>query len=169
MIFKHLSLIFFAQSNKSHLTYWHDLGMCNYRQGFDWWIYLLTTYTQDSELQEITAPLLISTIHKSPQHPLRLFPAYCVFNSRSLVMASNSGDPSASRAHIITVWRISRNWTGSPSLLNLPCRAQLNSLTHQSSTSLHLTALSSAGLGPSLYSLGRTQQKTPPPTAPLLL
>jgi hypothetical protein len=34
---------------------------------------LLTTYTYDSELQAITAPPLISTIHKSQQHPLSLF------------------------------------------------------------------------------------------------
>jgi hypothetical protein len=34
---------------------------------------LLTTYTQDSELEAITAPSLISTIHKSAQHPLSLF------------------------------------------------------------------------------------------------
>jgi hypothetical protein len=34
---------------------------------------VLTTYTRDSELQEITAPPLIFTIHKSPQHPLSLF------------------------------------------------------------------------------------------------
>jgi hypothetical protein len=33
---------------------------------------LLTTYTHDSELQAITAPPLISTIHKSPHHPLSL-------------------------------------------------------------------------------------------------
>jgi hypothetical protein len=33
---------------------------------------LLTTYTHDSELQAIAAPPLISTIHKSPQHPLSL-------------------------------------------------------------------------------------------------
>jgi hypothetical protein len=38
----------------------------------DWILNLLTTYTQDSELQAITAPPSISTIHKSPQHPLSL-------------------------------------------------------------------------------------------------
>jgi hypothetical protein len=36
------------------------------------WIYW-TTYTHDSELQAITAPSLISTILKSPRHPLSLF------------------------------------------------------------------------------------------------
>jgi hypothetical protein len=61
---------------------------------------LLTTYTHDSELQTITAPPLISTIHKSPQHPLSLFqPA--VFTSRSLATASNSGDLSGSRAQVL--------------------------------------------------------------------
>jgi hypothetical protein len=34
---------------------------------------LLTTYTHNLEVQVITVPLLISTIHKSPQHPLSLF------------------------------------------------------------------------------------------------
>jgi hypothetical protein len=34
---------------------------------------LLSTYTYSWELQAITAPLLISKIHKSPQHPLCLF------------------------------------------------------------------------------------------------
>jgi hypothetical protein len=34
---------------------------------------LLTTYTHDSELQAVTVPPQISTIHKSPQHPLSLF------------------------------------------------------------------------------------------------
>jgi hypothetical protein len=76
----------------------------------DWWMDLLTTYIHDSELQVIKAPLLISTIHESPQHPLSLFPACCV-NSRSLATASNSGDYSASCAHVFTVRRISRNRT----------------------------------------------------------
>jgi hypothetical protein len=44
---------------------------------------LLTAYTHDSELQAITTPLLISTIQKSPQHPLSLFQS-AVFTSRSL-------------------------------------------------------------------------------------
>jgi hypothetical protein len=34
---------------------------------------LLTSYTYESELQAITAPPLISTIHKPPQHSLSLF------------------------------------------------------------------------------------------------
>jgi hypothetical protein len=62
---------------------------------------LLTTYTHDSELQVITAPPLISTIHRSPHQPLGLFqPA--VFTSRSLATASNSGDSSASRAQVFS-------------------------------------------------------------------
>jgi hypothetical protein len=36
---------------------------------------LLTTYTHDPELQAITAPPLMSTVHKSPQQPLSLFQA----------------------------------------------------------------------------------------------
>jgi hypothetical protein len=72
------------------VTYWGD-----YRRGLDEGMDLLTIYTHDSELQTITAPPISSTIHKSPQHPLSLFPAYCVFTNCSLVTASNSGDPRA--------------------------------------------------------------------------
>jgi hypothetical protein len=45
----------------------------DYRRGMHWWMDLLATDTHDSDLQVITAPPLISTIHKSPQHPLSLF------------------------------------------------------------------------------------------------
>jgi hypothetical protein len=38
-----------------------------------WRMDFLTTYTHHSELQVITEPPLISTIHRSPQHPLSLF------------------------------------------------------------------------------------------------
>jgi hypothetical protein len=45
----------------------------DYRRGFDWWMDLLATHTHDSEIQAISAPPLMTTIHKSPQHPLSLF------------------------------------------------------------------------------------------------
>jgi hypothetical protein len=48
-------------------------SMCDYRRGLDKWMYLLTTHKRDLELQDITAPSLISTIHKSSQHPLSYF------------------------------------------------------------------------------------------------
>jgi hypothetical protein len=48
--------------------------------------------------------------------PATPFPAYCVFNSRSLATVSNSGDSSAFRAHVVTVRRISRNCTHSADL-----------------------------------------------------
>jgi hypothetical protein len=79
-----------------------------------------------SELLIITALPLISTLHKSTQHPLSLFqPA--VLTSRSLATVPNSGDSSASCAHV---------------LLSHPPRAEL------------LSVLLSAGLGSALYSLG---------------
>jgi hypothetical protein len=56
---------------------------------------LLTTYTHNSEPQAIT-------IHKSPQLPLSLFPTCCVFTSRSLAMAPNSGDSSVSRTQVLS-------------------------------------------------------------------
>jgi hypothetical protein len=67
--------------------------VCDYRRYMDWWIH--------SELQVIIALSLISTLYKSPQHLLSNFPACCVFTSRSLVTASNSGDSSASRAQVL--------------------------------------------------------------------
>jgi hypothetical protein len=65
---------------------------------------LLTTYTHDSELQAITAPPLISTICKSPQHTLSLFQS-AVFTNRSPAMASNRGDSSTSQTPV-------QNWRG---------------------------------------------------------
>jgi hypothetical protein len=75
---------------------------------------LFVTHTQDSEVQIITAPPLISTLYKSPQHPLSLFPTCCVFINRSLSTASDSGDSSAS--HAIRFH-----------LHSLPCRTQFSS------------------------------------------
>jgi hypothetical protein len=69
-------------------------------------MHLLITYTHHSELQVITALSLIFTIHKLQQHPLSLSSAWCIFISRSLATASNSGDFSVLRAH------------------RLPCRTQ---------------------------------------------
>jgi hypothetical protein len=47
----------------SRVTY-----MSDYRRGLDWWV-----DTHDSEIQAITAPPLIFTIHKFLQHQLSLF------------------------------------------------------------------------------------------------
>jgi hypothetical protein len=56
------------------LTLYYYLYVCDCRRGIGWWIDLLTTYTHHSELQVIIAQSLISTLHRSPQHPLSLFP-----------------------------------------------------------------------------------------------
>jgi hypothetical protein len=68
----------------------------------DWILDLLIIYTHDSELQAITAPPLISTIHKSPQQPLNLFRPARVFTSRFLATASNGGDFSPSRPQVLS-------------------------------------------------------------------
>jgi hypothetical protein len=62
--------------------------------------------------------------------PIKTLRACRVFNSCTLSAASNTGDTSSSRAHTVTLRRISRNWTLvdltiAPSLLSLPCRALL--------------------------------------------
>jgi hypothetical protein len=69
--------------------------VCDYIQGLDLWINLLTTNTYDSEIQAITAPPLTSTIHTTPQHPLSLFQPVA-FTRRFLVTASNNGYSSSS-------------------------------------------------------------------------
>jgi hypothetical protein len=74
------------------------------------WIHW-TLYTHHSELQVIRVLSLISTLYKTPQQPLRVFPACCVFNSRSLATTYNTEDLSASRVHFDAVRRTSRNWT----------------------------------------------------------
>jgi hypothetical protein len=48
----------------------------------------IVDHLHHSELQVITALSLISTLYKSSQHMLSLFPACCAFNSRSLATAS---------------------------------------------------------------------------------
>jgi hypothetical protein len=54
----------------------------------------------------ITAPPLISSLYESLLHPLSLFPARRVFNSRFLVTDVNSGHSSAFCAQILPVRRI---------------------------------------------------------------
>jgi hypothetical protein len=74
---------------------------CDYRRGLDgdsiYWPLI-----HDSELQVITALSLISTGHKSPQHPQNLLLAYCIFIGRSLATVSNNEDSSASRAQVLS-------------------------------------------------------------------
>jgi hypothetical protein len=75
-------------------------GDCRHR--LDWWMDLLTTYTHYLELEAFTAPSLICTIHKSLQHSLSLFAGCCFFISCSVVVASNSGDSSASCTRVLS-------------------------------------------------------------------
>jgi hypothetical protein len=64
------------------------------------WIYCLLIHTTRN-YKHLTTFSLISTIDKSPQHPLNLFPTSCLFINRSLATASNSGDSSASLAQVL--------------------------------------------------------------------
>jgi hypothetical protein len=66
----------------------------------DWWMDLLTIYTHHLKLQVITALLLISTIHNLLK--AKSSPAFSVFHSSSLTTASNRGNSSASRAHVLS-------------------------------------------------------------------
>jgi hypothetical protein len=71
---------------------------------------LLTPYTHHSELQAIIAQSLFP--HFTNYHNIGwAFSSLLCLNNRSLATASNNGDSSASRAHIVTVRRISRKWT----------------------------------------------------------
>jgi hypothetical protein len=46
-------------------AYCHIVCVCDYRQGLDWWMDLLTTYTHNPQLQAVTVAPPISTI---PNH-----------------------------------------------------------------------------------------------------
>jgi hypothetical protein len=90
---------------------------------------LLTVYKHHSELEAITTPPLISTIHKSPQHPLSPF-------------QPDVSSPGVPWQRLLTVeilhfhalrfylhslpWKTQVCLAVAPSLLNLPCRAQLS-------------------------------------------
>jgi hypothetical protein len=62
---------------------------------------LLTTSTHHSKLQVISA---VAILHTSPitTPPAKTFSACCVFTSRSLATASNSGDSSASLVQVLS-------------------------------------------------------------------
>jgi hypothetical protein len=66
-----------------------------------WLLDLLTIYIHHAELEVITALSIISTMRRSPQHSLSLFPACCVFTSRFLAPSSLSGDSSVSRTPVV--------------------------------------------------------------------
>jgi hypothetical protein len=80
---------------------WYDhtvTCMCDYRQGLDWWMDLLTTYTHDSELQVITSPTINLHSSQITTATAKPFPG---FISRSPATASNSAVSSASRAQVL--------------------------------------------------------------------
>jgi hypothetical protein len=84
-------------------------SMCDNRRGLDWWMDLLTTYTSNYSATANLHNSQITTEHFKP------FPACCVFTSRSLATAANSGDSSASRAHFLYSQPLLQNalWTES--------------------------------------------------------
>jgi hypothetical protein len=100
--------------------------MCNYRRSLDLWVDLLTTYTHDSEVRVITAPLLISTVHKSTQHPLSIF-------------QPTVSSPAVPWQRFLTVEIIQLHSLRS-SLHRLSCRTQLNSL-NQSQSQIHIATV----------------------------
>jgi hypothetical protein len=82
-------------------------------------------------------------------HTLQITAAFfqpAISNSRFIATASNNGDSSASRAHVVTIQPIYRNWT---------------LVTHQPATSRHFAQ---AAWGPRSIASERTQQKTLLPT-----
>jgi hypothetical protein len=93
---------------------------------------LLTTCTHHSELQVITTLSLIFALHKSPQHLLSLFqpaisspavPWQLLLTVEILQLMHSAPLFTAARAELLPTIKS----TIAPSLLSLPCRAQLNS------------------------------------------
>jgi hypothetical protein len=113
---------------------------CDYRWDVDWILDLLTTYIHHSELLVYSAT---ARIHRSPQHPLCLFPACCVFSSpfyQRLLTVEILELPAVMlllcSKYPTTELLSTVNSTIAPSLLSLPCRVQHNC---QPSTKLSLT------------------------------
>jgi hypothetical protein len=79
--------------------YCHDLGMT--KTGFGLVNGFIDHLYTPLEIQVITAPPLVSTIHKLPQNSLSLFQT-AVFTSRFLATASNSGNSSPLRAQVLS-------------------------------------------------------------------
>jgi hypothetical protein len=111
--------------------------MYDYRRGSDWWMDLLTTYTHNSKLQAITASPLISTIHRSPQHPLSIFqpavsppaaPRQRLLTGEILQLHGLKFYLHSRRAELMSTV----NSTTAPSLLSLPCKALLTDCQSQS-------------------------------------
>jgi hypothetical protein len=132
----------------------------------DWILDLLTTCTQNSELRVITAQALISTHYKSPQHPLRQFPACCVFNSCSLTTASNSGDSSASRAQVLLSHPPVQKSCQMPQLTNYALTIAEINWTYKPSTDSQLSTQSNSKL---LYELWITANQLVFESIPLRL
>jgi hypothetical protein len=99
----------------------------------DWWIgFIDHLYTPLGT----TAPLLISTIHRAPQHPLRIFSqpvVSTIVSSQRLLRVKILQLPrltSSLSGEYSTIDLLSTvNSTIAPSLLSLPCRARLNCQT----------------------------------------
>jgi hypothetical protein len=83
----------------------------DYRRGLDWWMELLTTYLC-TRLGTTSNYSAIVIFHNSQitTAPVKLFPACCVFTSRSLATTSSGGDSSASRAQDLTSETPVQNW-----------------------------------------------------------
>jgi hypothetical protein len=89
-----------ARNKQSSTCKWtiRSHSMCGFRWGLDWRLDLLTlTYT--THKYSTTANLRNSQITTAPAKP---FPACCAFTSHSQVIASYSGDSSASHAHVLS-------------------------------------------------------------------
>jgi hypothetical protein len=72
----------------------------------DW----LITYTHHSELQVIPHHSYLHSLQITTEN-IRSSPAWSVFTRRFMATDLNSGDSSASRAEVLPVRSISRNWT----------------------------------------------------------
>jgi hypothetical protein len=137
--------------------------------------------THNSELHVITALSLISTIYSTPTATAKPFPGCCVLTSHSLATASNNGEFSVFRAQTLPSPTLVQNFLPAMFSTELDHHlfsvslAELNCTQHSTIflNYLRLPILNwlSVGLGSLLYSLGRTQQKTPFPktVSPLLL
>jgi hypothetical protein len=158
----------------------NDTVMCigDYRRDMDWKIgFIGHLYTQLGATFNTSAIVNLYTLQFTAA-PAKPIPACCVFNSRSLAKASNSGDSLASLTHIVrsptlvgyclpaistltlnpTVCFNCNLFSISQSIFQLPTPETLSIITE-----CRLSTNSQSACDPRYIASGRTQQKTPFP------
>jgi hypothetical protein len=137
---------------------------CDCSRGVDWILDLLTPLITASSYSAI------SNLHNSQitTAPVKHFLACCVFNSCSMLAASNSEDSSASGTQVLPTPTLVQN--SQPAIPSTELDRHLFSASNARHTALNsLSIIFSAGLGSSLYSLGEDATENTVPNSSFIV